>query len=384
MRCAVGRGFYSLAAQCLQLAVINNEVLVHRYISDFLPKGFWLSSAYGLSVLPLFSVLVLLPGCGVDANYGKFTQALGSPHDLQVVRLASKYYDEPLLPLPLALDIQLQDAKVALGDSLFHDKRLSSDDSISCASCHNIAAGGSDNRNVALGVGGAEGGINTPTVLNATFNFAQYWDGRVRTLAEQVRGPVHNEKEMASSWPLVVAKLSKDSVLLAQFSLVYPEGFSGASITDAIVEYERSLTTPSTFDRFLRGDDDAISPLAKQGYALFKDYGCASCHQGTNVGGNMFQKFGAVLAISGAGLPDTMTDGVSRAALTGPKGSGLFKVPSLRNAARTAPYFHNASAVNLAQAIDTMGQIQLGRKIQPEENKKIQAFIESLSAEGID
>lgn len=330
-----------------------------------------------VAVIALATVFV--SGCGTDKNYAKFKQRLGQPHDLQVVRLQSEFHGEPLLPLPLQLDVDAE--KAELGERLFHDKRLSVDDSISCASCHDIAAGGSDNRAVALGVDGAEGDINTPTVLNAAFNFAQYWDGRVNSLSAQVEGPVHNVKEMASNWPLVVGKLASDPGYSDAFSQIYPDGISAESITDAIVEFERSLITPSAFDRYLRGEKSAISSQAKQGYALFKNYGCASCHQGINVGGNMFQKFGAVLAHSEEDIRMETESAKAGETTVGEPDSELFKVPSLRNAARTAPYFHNASAATLAQAIDTMGHLQLGRQIPDQDNLKIQRFIESLSAE---
>lgn len=330
--------------------------------------------------MALSAVALSLTACEADSNHDAFRQALAEPHDLVVVRSLAEFHREPLLPLPLQLD--LDPAKVALGEKLFHDKRLSRDESISCSSCHDLAAGGADSRDVAEGIDGVLGDINTPTVLNATFNFAHYWDGRAASLFEQVSGPIENPKEMDSSWPIIVDKLRRNWVYSAAFASHYPRGINKHTITDALVQFERSLLTPSAFDRYLRGDRAAISSQAKQGYALFKNYGCASCHQGINVGGNMFQKFGAVLSVNGDDTRASTEAQQAGQTLIADGDTDLFKVPSLRNAARTAPYFHNASAATLAEAIDIMGELQLGRKIPAKDNRKIQIFIESLSAEG--
>ena len=185
--------------------------------------------------------------------------------------------------------------KAALGRDLFHDARLSRDDTVSCASCHNLASGGDDGRKVSVGIEGQPGHINSPTVFNAGLNFKQFWDGRASTLEQQIDDPVQSPLEMGSLWPDVVAKLYRDGDYPRRFKALYSRGISRNSIRNAIAEFMRSLTTPnSRFDRWLKGDASALSALERRGYALFKHYGCVSCHQGANVGGNMFQVFGVI------------------------------------------------------------------------------------------
>src|SRR5581483_1730299 len=187
-------------------------------------------------------------------------------------------FDEPIKPLPEKID--LDGRKVALGRILFHDKRLSKDNSIACASCHDLAKGGVDGRQTALGIGGQVGPINTPTVLNSGLNFRQFWNGRAASLEEQAAGPVHNPGEMGSNWKEVLGKLGQDRKLISQFDSIYSDGMKPGNIQDAIATFERSLITPSRFDRYLRGDSGAITEEERSGYQMFKNYGCIACHQG--------------------------------------------------------------------------------------------------------
>src|SRR4051812_6694965 len=204
----------------------------------------------------------------------------------------AQVFDEPIKPLPEKLD--LDGRKVALGRILFHDKRLSKDNSLACASCHDLGKGGVDGRQTAIGIGGQVGPINTPTVLNSSLNFRQFWNGRAATLEEQAAGPVHNPGEMGSNWKEVLGKLGQDKKMISQFDSLYGDGLQPANIQDAIATFERSLITPSRFDRYLRGESGAINEEERRGYQLFKNYGCIACHQGMNIGGNMFQTFGVL------------------------------------------------------------------------------------------
>ena len=198
--------------------------------------------------------------------------------------------NEPIRPIPLTVGVDSD--KVALGRALFHDPRLSKDNTTACVSCHDLGAGGDDGLRVSVGVEGRLGPINAPTVLNVGLNFKQFWDGRASTLDEQIDGPVQSSFEMGSLWPEVMTKLQSHDLYPARFKSLYPDGINRKNVKDALAEFMRSLTTPnSRFDLWLKGDDSALTERERQGYALFKRYGCVSCHQGANVGGNMFQVF---------------------------------------------------------------------------------------------
>ena len=287
---------------------------------------------------------------------------------------------EPIRPLPA--EVEVDAAKVALGRRLFHDPRLSKDGSISCASCHDLRSGGDDGRRVSIGIGGKRGVINSPTVFNAGFNFKQFWDGRAPTLVKQVDEPVQSSIEMGSLWPEVVAKLYQDDRYPDLFEAIYPEGIDRNSVRDALAEFVRSLVTPnSRFDRWLNGDDDALNERERRGYALFKSYGCVSCHQGANVGGNMFQVFGVLNEYFKRRGNITEAD-LGRYNVTGNAADRhSFKVPSLRMAALTAPYLHDGTAATLRDAVDAMFEFQLGREAPDEDKDAIVAFIETLAGE---
>jgi len=289
-----------------------------------------------------------------------------------------RVFGEPIRPLPVVEG--LDPAKVALGERLFSDRRLSADDTVACANCHGLDSAGVDKLPRSFGIGGRQGTVNAPTVYNSAFNFRQFWDGRAATLEEQVAGPVHNPLEMGSNWAEVAAKLKADPAYRAAFEGLYPGGVDGASIADAIAIFERSLVTPSRFDRYLRGDDGALSEGEKQGYRLFKSYGCTACHQGVNVGGNMYQRFGLFgdyFADRGGDL--TQAD-LGRFNVTGDENDRFrFKVPGLRNVARTAPYFHDGSVSDLGEAVRIMAHYQLGRALPEPDVAHIVQFLQSLT-----
>ena len=287
---------------------------------------------------------------------------------------------EPLKPIPESADVDPE--KVALGRALFHDPRLSKDNTTACVSCHDLVNGGDDGRRVSVGVEGRKGPINAPTVFNAGLNFRQFWDGRARDLEQQIDGPVQAPAELGSLWPEVLAKLHAHEDYAQRFRALYPDGINRANVKDALAEFMRSLITPNgRFDRWLKGEADALSLEEKRGYALFKHYGCVSCHQGANVGGNMFQVFGVLNEYFRRRGNITDAD-FGRYNITGnPADRHAFKVPSLRMAALTAPYLHDGSAETLRDAVDAMFEFQLGREAPDADKAAIVAFLKTLPGE---
>lgn len=286
------------------------------------------------------------------------------------------------LTQPIPQKMLLNPSKVALGEKLFHDARLSTDNTISCASCHVISTGGADNRKFSIGVKGGVGTVNSPTVLNSAFSFMQFWDGRAATLEDQIDGPVNHPKEMASNWKQIIPKLQADESYVVTFKKIYQDGITPTNIKDAIATFDRSLITPnSRFDKFLRGDNNAINTNEKNGYALFQSYGCASCHQGINLGGNMFEKMGLMGDYFSDRGNITEAD-KGRYNLNHQQDSMYeFKVPSLRNVALTAPYFHDGNAKTLEEAVSIMAKYQLGRPMPQQDLEAIVAFLRTLTGE---
>ena len=287
---------------------------------------------------------------------------------------------EPVKPIPLAVNLDAR--KVALGRELFHEPKLSRDGSVSCASCHNLQAGGADGRIHSLGIQGAEGTINAPTVFNSGASFKQFWDGRVTPLEDQVNGPIQAAHEMGSTWQDVVRKLQATPRYVTSFSQIYRDGVQPANIRNALAEFERSLITPnSRFDRFLRGDDTALTASEKEGYRKFKSYGCTSCHQGMNLGGNMFETLGAMADYFADRGQITKAD-LGRFNATGREEDRyVFKVPTLRNVALTAPYLHDGSSPTLEAAVTVMVRYQLGRELPAEDLAQIVEFLKTLTGE---
>jgi cytochrome c peroxidase len=285
---------------------------------------------------------------------------------------------EPIKAVPLTLE---QDpGRAALGRRLFSDARLSGNGRVSCASCHDLARGGADRRKFSTGLNGKLTSTNTPTVFNAALNFRQFWDGRAHTLEDQIAQVMVNPVEMGGQWPEVLRRVAGDAVYRRDFEASYRDGVTQSNIIDALASFERTLITPNArFDQYLRGNDNAITPVEKAGYAKFKQYGCVACHQGVNVGGNMFQKFGIMASIPGAA--DTSP---GRLAVTGRTADRhVFKVPGLRNVADTAPYFHDGSAPTLEDAVDVMFKYQLGRSGTKEDKAAIIAFLRTLSSKPV-
>lgn len=286
-----------------------------------------------------------------------------------------QYVDGPIQPLPKikAIDHNWR----LLGQALFHSTLLSSDNSVSCASCHVISLGGDDGFAVSTGVDDQLGQRNSPTVLNAVFNFRQFWDGREQNLALQIEGPIHNPVEMATSWPEVITKLNADPYFSSAFTSISSQGVTKENIVKALVTFEQSLVTPDApIDRYLLGDKSALTEQQIRGLDKFISFGCATCHQGKNIGGNFYQKLGRLDEIPvklklDLGLYEFSKD---------PADKFTFKVPSLRNIAQTAPYFHNGSVATLPEAVSIMAKTQLGMDISNQDKADIVALLQSFSA----
>lgn len=302
-----------------------------------------------------------------------------SPSSVVVINEVVQSYDGAAIK-PLPLNQQLPQQIVALGEKLFHDPILSVNNSVSCATCHQLEFGGDDNLPVAVGVNGQTGSLNSPSVFNSAFNQSQFWDGRSDTLAEQIEGPIHNPREMANNWPNVINKLTNNDYYQRLFKQSFDDGITRQNIISALVTFERSLVASnSKFDQYLRGFDDALTAEQKQGWQLFQDFGCISCHQGINIGGNMFQKLGIFKPYFSKSHTPADLGRYNVTFLE--QDRFVFKVPSLRNVAVTAPYFHDGKVKNLADAIDIMAQYQLGISLSEQDNQAIQAFLASLTGE---
>ena len=287
---------------------------------------------------------------------------------------------EALTPIPL--NITFDAGKVALGARLFNDTRLSADDTVSCAHCHNLATGGVDRLTRSRGISNKEGNINAPTVFNSGFSFRQFWNGRAETLEEQIDGPIHNPVEMAGSWPKAIAKLSADPQYVAAFKNIYLDGIQAHNVKDAIATFERSLITPnSRFDQFLRGDQAALNHEEQAGFLLFKQIGCTSCHQGINIGGNMYQQLGIMEDYFAERGNVTEADMGRYNVTKHEQDRHFFKVPSLRNVAVTPPYLHDGSAKTLEDAVRIMARFQLGKELTPAEMSRVVAFLHTLTGE---
>ncbi|MFV0321201.1 MAG: cytochrome-c peroxidase [Alphaproteobacteria bacterium] len=285
---------------------------------------------------------------------------------------------------PITQSFVIDEAKAQLGEKLFHNTKLSFDDTVSCASCHSIWSGGDDGLDVAVGVDGAKGTINAPTVLNAAYNIAFFWDGRAVDLADQASKPPMNPVEMASySWDQIIDKLKEDTVLTAAFNNVYPDGITADNITNAISEFEKTLITPnSRFDQYLKGDENALNEQEKQGYALFKQYQCNTCHVGEAMGGQSYEYMGRAHNYFADRNKKMIFEDDGRFNITNqPYDRHKFKVPTLRNIALTAPYFHDAHAKTLEDAVKITLTYETNAEINEAEVEQIVAFLKSLTGE---
>lgn len=293
---------------------------------------------------------------------------------------APQQLENAIFPVPL--QVELNAAKVKLGKTLFFDKRLSKNNELSCASCHQLEHGGDSGQVSDTSHGHTDYLINTPSIFNARYNFKQNWDGSDSSLREQIKKIFNQHPPFETDLDALILKYREDKALSSRFSTIYRNGLTKESLLDSFVEFEKSLITPnSRFDRYLMGEKDTLSKDERAGYRLFKSLGCVSCHQGINIGGNLYQKFGVFynyLAERGdMSKADLGLNNISKREID----TSVFKVPSLRNVAVTGPYLHDGSAATLEEAIFIVGKTQLGRNLQLEEIRLLKAFLLTLTGE---
>jgi cytochrome c peroxidase len=267
--------------------------------------------------------------------------------------------DEPITPIPEPPTID--PLKIKLGERLFGDPRLSHDNSRSCSSCHDLRTNGASLKSQDVGLDGSSLPFNTPTVFDAALNFRHGWEGKMHTLEADTEALLDSHQIMGTSIPEVVEKLDADPNMRREFTVVYGNGPGASNIVDAIASFERTLVTPdSRFDRWLAGDAAALSTDEMDGYRLFKSLGCVSCHQGVNIGGNLFERHGIFHP------------------LASPKPE-ILRVPSLRNVATTPPYFHDGSAQTLDDAVRKMGLAQLNSTLTDQQVNAIVSYLRTLT-----
>jgi len=274
----------------------------------------------------------------------------------------------------------LDEEKLQLGSALFRERRLSRDGSVACTSCHIDMMGGVDRRPVSFGIDGAQGTLNAPTVFNAALNFRQFWDGRALTLQEQALGPIENPAEFGHDLDSVVAVLKSIPDYVSAFDRLYPDGATTANLSDAIAYYE-TMTFTGLESAFLRQFQQQQEPLSRQalrGQQRFVEVGCASCHNGVNLGGNSYQQLGAAEPWYGIDRPASEADDGLFGRTGREQDQHMFKVPTLHNVALTGPWLHDGSITSLAQAVDQMARHQLGRYLENNDIDDIVAFLRAL------
>jgi cytochrome c peroxidase len=291
--------------------------------------------------------------------------------------LAGPVDDQPITPIRPA---ESDAAKTDLGRKLFGDVRLSGSNATACVSCHRLDRAGDDGRRQPMGADGRPLNFNSPTIFNAALNYRLNWRGNFRTLEEQNDAVLRSAQLMNTTWEELLAKLRADQDYVRSFTALYGSAPARTHVLDALATFQRSLVTPGArFDRYLNGQRDAITAEEERGYHLFKSYGCIACHQGTNVGGNLVQRFGVF------DYPFTQRGRVTdlgRFTITGNESDRhVFRVPSLRNVAVTAPYFHDGSAASLAEAVEIMARVQLGRDLPAHDIDLIVKFLAALTGE---
>ncbi len=288
--------------------------------------------------------------------------------------------DQPIEPLPLNADFDAPSA--ALGEALFKDPLLSGDGKVSCSSCHLADHGLADTAAHSFVAGRPAAPVNTPSLYNVRYLYKLNWNGKFDSLETQLDALIRNPDVMGSSWDGIAKRLADVPAYRDKFNSLFPDGLTAKNARRVMLEYERSLVTPNAaFDRFLAGDLAALSAEAKHGYGLFKGDGCASCHQGIAIGGNLFQRFGVVRDYFVDRGNVTRGDWGRFNVTAREEDRFVFRVPSLRNVALTAPYFHDGSAATLEDAVRVMGQYQLGRELEPKDRDDLVAFLRSLTGE---
>ena len=289
-------------------------------------------------------------------------------------------------PLPDLAEMQkvrpFTEEQVKLGQQLWYENRLSKGNTVSCNSCHNLATAGVDNMPTSAGHKSQFGGRNSPTALNAALLGSQFWDGRAADVEEQAGGPLLNPVEMANAIEAdAAAKIAGIPEYQEKFKAAFPEdgAVSFKNITTALGAFERTLLTPTRWDDYLKGNVSALSEQEHKGVRAFMDNGCIACHNGVNLGGTMFQKFGLVDGPYWKHIDDPKHDKGRADVTKKAEDEFFFRVPGLRNVERTYPYFHNGSVWELDKAVNIMAKAQLGKTLAPEDTENIVAFLKTLS-----
>jgi len=292
---------------------------------------------------------------------------------LMTILSSTILFSAELVPLPQTVEVD--DKKAQLGKKLFLDPILSRDNTFSCMSCHNLKHNGADVTHHTKGVDGKVGIFNVPTVYNAVYNFRQFWDGRAKDLTDQALQPIANPVEMGNTIENALKSLKENTTYVSMFNAIYKDGITEVNLANVLTEFGKALITPNApFDQYLRGDKTAISDGAIRGYKLFKEKGCISCHNGINIGGNLFNKFGI--------YDDAKSAELGRYNISGKEADKyVFKVPSLRNVALTSPYMHDGRATSLKEAVNLMFKYQLGRRIHGKDLRDIVSFLQTLTGE---
>ena len=306
-----------------------------------------------------------------------------SPEDQELLKRAQGIFK----PLPSAEEMQklrpFTEEQVKLGHQLWYEPRLSKGNTVSCNSCHNLATAGVDNLpTTSQGHKGQFGGRNSPTALNAALLGMQFWDGRAADVEEQAGGPLVNPVEMANdSQEAAAAKIAKIPEYQELFKTAFPEdgAVSFKNITTALGAFERTLLTPTKWDDYLKGNVNALNEQERKGVRAFMDNGCIACHSGVNLGGATFQKFGLVEGPYWKFIEDPKHDKGRADVTKKAEDEFFFRVPGLRNVAKTYPYFHNGSVWELDKAVTIMGKAQLGKDLSKEDTDNIVAFLKTLS-----
>jgi cytochrome c peroxidase len=336
------------------------------------------STEFSIARILTMNTRQLILGATVLLASGTLSLRAAEPAELRKKAL------EVVAPIPERMPGAEKDTpvQIALGKRLFFEKRLSQNGTQSCNSCHAVdkGRGGVDNQPTSPGAFGKRGGRNSPTVLNAGFHTAQFWDGRAEDLAAQAKGPILNPIEMAMpDQNEVLARLGADKRYVRDFAKAFPgeaKSLTYDNLAKAIAAFERTLITRDRFDDFLKGQDVALTELERKGLHEFLSVGCTTCHNGPLVGGNGFRKIGILEPYSNS------TDKGRIEVTKDEADEFVFKVPSLRNIALTGPYFHDGKHAELASAVREMAQLQLGQKLSDDQVKAIVAFLNAMSDKG--
>lgn len=337
-----------------------------------------------LKYLILLSIPVIMQACSGGEEKKEDKSADNEAKDNARYDLALGEQPQQFFKALPAPELSQDDPKVKLGHKLFFDKQLSKDGNISCNSCHNLATFGVDNLSFSPGDDGTLGGRNSPTALNAFLHISQFWDGRAKDVEEQAGMPILNPVEMAiPDKAFLVKRLSASEEYQNLFKTAFPdvkEALTYDNIQNAIGAFERTLVTPSRFDSYMNGDKNALTVAEKKGMLSFINTGCVQCHTGANIGGNMMQKFG----IYGNYWEHTKSAKVDEGRFEVTKNEldkYMFKVPTLRNVEKTAPYFHDGSIADLNEAVRIMGKVQLNKDLSDDEINNIVTFLKALTGE---